>query len=393
MIFHMNLKDVRRVQVRGQKVLLRVDYNIEVDQRGRVRDLTRIKATLPTIKWLLRHGAAIIIVSHRGRPKGVDPSLSLRPFVAVLNKLLKHPVAFSKDPINSRILRQKVAVMKPGQILMLENIRFYPAEENNTRSFAAALAKLGDLVVNDAFADSHRAHASIVGVAAFKPAYAGLLVQREIAELSRVMRPPRRPLVAVIGGAKISTKLGLVKKLLNRADYVLLGGALANTVLQAQGLAIGASVTEPKMLAAARGLAVTNIKLKIPCDVIVAKHRTAGGRAHVRAVGNIGPKEIILDIGPDTINLFGRVLAAAKTVIWNGPMGWYEVPPFDRGTKAIAKMIGRVKGLTIAGGGETIDAIRRVGADRRFSWLSTGGGAMLEYLEGRTLPGIKVVTK
>lgn len=393
MIVHMNLKDVRRVSVRGQKVLLRVDYNIELDKHGQVRDLTRIMATIPTIKWLLRHGAAIIIISHRGRPAGVDAKLSLRPFVPVLKRIIKQPVAFSNDPIDSQILRHKVAAMKSGQILMLENIRFYPAEEKNTRSFAAALAKLGDLVVNDAFADSHRAHASIVGVAAYRPAYAGLLVQREIAELSRVMRAPRRPLVAVIGGAKISTKLGLVRKLLHRADYVLLGGALANTVLQAQGQAIGASLTEPKMLTAARGLAVTNIKLKIPCDVVVASRRQAGAKSRVRAVGKVGAKEIILDIGPDTINLFGRVLATAKTVIWNGPMGWYEMPPFDRGTKATARLIGRVTGLTIAGGGETIDAIRRVGAEQRFTWLSTGGGAMLEYLEGRVLPGIKVVTK
>lgn len=382
------MRDIRKAQVRGKRVLLRVDYNIDADHRGRIRDLTRILATVPTISWLLSRGATVILVSHRGRPHGRDPKLSLRPIVPVLRRLLKRPILFVDSPVGAKSTAVSLAAMKPGSIALLENIRFEAGEEENSVALAKTLAGLADLAVNDAFADSHRAHASIVGVARYRRMYAGLLLQKEVAMLTGLLRRPKRPYVAIIGGAKISTKLHLIQRLLKQADYVLLGGALANTLLQAEGVAIGASLTEPAMLRAAEGLTSTNVKLKIPVDVVVSTKRVARAPATTVAVGNIRPRQIILDVGPDTIALYGSVIDKAKTIVWNGPMGVYELPPFDRATVALAKRIGRHRATSIAGGGETVDAIHRSGAAKKFTFLSTGGGAMLEFLEGKTLPGV-----
>lgn len=390
---YMTLRDIRKTSVKNKKVLLRVDYNIAVDRRGRLRDLSRIQQTLPTITWLLKHGAAVIVISHRGRPSGRTAALSLKPMVTPLQKLLKRSVQFLPNPIFLPALKRQLEAVKPGQVVLLENIRFETGEATNSARLAKRLASFADILVNDAFADSHRAHASIAGVARYLPAFAGLLVQQEVAALSSLLKKPRRPYVAVLGGAKISTKLHLVHALLQRADRVLLGGALANTVLQAEGLAIGKSLSEPTMLRAARGLTVKNKHLTIPCDVIVASSPTSTAKRSVRAVGAIRAGERILDIGPDTVNLYRQILRAAKTIVWNGPMGLYEVSPFDHGTRAIARAVATSVARSYVGGGETIDAIKKTHLERRVTWCSTGGGAMLEFLEGKTLPGLIAVSR
>lgn len=311
--------------------------------------------------------------------------------VPVLRRLLKRPVLFVPGPITDTKTIRAVHTLASGSVALLENIRFDRREEKNNPVFARALARLGDMYVNDAFANAHRAHASVAAVTAFLPSYAGLLLQKEFTALTKLRQRPAKPYVAIIGGAKISTKLGLVRSLLQQADHVLLGGALANTVLQAEGQAIGASLSEPKMLRAARGLTVSNPKLEIPVDVIVARHATPHVPTIRRAVANVGPKEIILDIGPDTVAMFSHIISQAKTVVWNGPMGKYEIPPFSRGSKAMAKAMAKNIGVTVAGGGETLDAIAATKTAQRFTFLSTGGGAMLEFLEGKKLPGLQAV--
>lgn len=386
----MRLRDIRKADVRGKRVLVRVDYNVEVDRRGRLRDQMRLSATMPTVIWLLRRGARVILIAHRGRPRSRDQRLSLRPLVAPLRRLLGEPVTFIDAPVFSRRLDQVLNAASTKRVVLLENIRYEPGEEDNSPALAKRLAGLADLAVNDAFADSHRAHASIVGVAKYVRMYAGLLLQHEVSTISRLLTKPARPYVAIIGGAKISTKLGLIKRLLRRADMVLLGGALANTLLKAEGVAIGTSLTEPNMLRATEGLTSTNKKIMIPCDVVVSKRRPTNGARKVTAVGNIQRDESISDIGPDTIDLFRRVIRNARTVVWNGPMGIYEQPPFDRGTVALARIIAHHRCASVAGGGETVDAIRRSRTAHRFRFLSTGGGAMLEFLEGKTLPGVAV---
>jgi len=388
----MQLRQIEKTKVQGKGVILRVDYNVEVEKNGRLRDLTRLEATLPTVRWLLKHGAQVILVSHRGRPQGRDKKLSLRPVVQPLERLLKRPIIFIDAPIFSQACATAIEQAKKGSVILLENIRFEPGEEKNSPVLARRLASFGDIAVNDAFADSHRAHASIVALSKQLPMYAGLLLQKEIMILSSLLQKPVRPYVAVIGGAKISTKLHLIKQLLKQADMVLLGGALANTLLRAEGIAVGASLIEPSMMKIAKGLRSTNSKLKIPCDVVVQTKKNNRVAIRTTAVGNIQPTERILDVGPDTIELFRRVLLTAKTVVWNGPMGVYEEPPFDRATIALAKVIGAKKIISVAGGGETIDAIHRSGVSKKFSFLSTGGGAMLEFLEGKTLPGVRAVT-
>lgn len=389
----MRLRDIRKVNVQGKRVLVRVDYNIALDGRGRPRDLTRILQTVPTIAWLVQHQAIVILVSHRGRPDRRSAAFSLQPVVAPLRRALKRPVLFIPDRIWSATMLTKLSELKPGQVALLENIRFEPGEAANTVRLSKRLAQIAEIVVNDAFADSHRAHASIVGVARYRPAYAGLLVQQEVAALSTLLKKPARPYVAILGGAKISTKLHLVQTLLRRADKVLLGGALANTVLQAEGLAIGKSLSEPSMLRAARGLTVRNKHLTIPCDVVVATSLRANARRTVRAVGAVRPGERIYDIGPDTVTMYRRILRTAKTIVWNGPMGLYEVAPFDHGTRHIAQAVGASTAKSYVGGGETIDALKKTKQDRRVTWCSTGGGAMLEFLEGKNLPGLLAVAE
>lgn len=317
---------------------------------------------------------------------------SMRPFLKPLAALIKRPVEFLPRSVMTAVGAHDAKDVRPGNVALLENIRFEPGESANNPRLAKRLASLADIWVMDAFANAHRAHASTAGVGKYVPGYAGLLMQSEVAHLTKLLRGVKRPYVAIFGGAKISTKLGLIRTYLKKADRVLLGGALANTILEAEGLHIGRSLNEPTMRSLAKGLTVSHAKLAIPVDVVTAT--SVGSRRRVvRPVGHIGKQERILDIGPDTIKLFAAVLRTAKTIVWNGPLGLYEVQPFDRGTKAIARLIARSRAYSVAGGGETLDAITSQRLGRQFSFLSTGGGAMLEFLEGKTLPGVRAVMK
>lgn len=388
----MRMRSLRTASVRNQRVLVRVDLNIATNRRGQLRDQTRLNSILPTVHWLVKHGASVILLSHRGRPTKPNQRDSLRPIVAPLRRLLKQPIRFITTPPQSPATQRALATLQPGQIALLENLRFSPGEDRNTATFARQLAKLGDVYVNEAFAASHRTSASIVRLPKLLPSYAGLWLQQEVDQLSKLMQRPRRPYVAILGGAKISTKLKLVKRLLKQADHVLLGGALANTVLKAEGLAIGASLSEPSMLRQARGLSVNNKHLHVPCDVVVVRgHVHDQQRAWVRPVGWVAREETIADIGPDTVELYSRIIRSAATIVWNGPMGVYEHPPFDRGTRAIARMVAKAGAKSIAGGGETVDAVAGQKLAKKFDWLSTGGGAMLEFLEGKHLPGLQAL--
>lgn len=385
----MNLRDMRTADVRNTRVLVSVDYNIAMTN-GRVVDDRRIRATIPTIQWLLRRGTAVILVTHRGRPKNNERSLSLRPMTNVLSKLLRRTVRFFPGSVMTAAGRRNIQTLQPGEIGLLENIRFERGEEKNALSLARALAAIADVFVMDAFANAHRAHASTAGVAKYLPSYAGLLIQREVANLAPLLGRVRRPYVALLGGAKISTKLSLIRSLLKRADFVLLGGALANTILAAEGLAIGKSLNEPAMLKSVRGLSVAHRRLIIPVDVVTAR-TVSSRRAHICPIGKIYPADTIVDIGPDTVTLFQSIIAKARTIVWNGPMGMYEYPPYDRGTKLMATAIAKRRATAIAGGGETLDTIDRQRVAKKFTFLSTGGGAMLEFLEGKKLPGLEAV--
>lgn len=387
----MRLRDLRTVNVKGKRVLLRVDYNIAV-ANGRVRETHRLEASLATIRWLRSHGATVIILSHRGRPKKADPALSLRPMVQPLSRLLGVNVQWIGQAPTSAGVCATIKTLPPRSVCLLENLRFQSGEDRNAASFARSLARFGDLYVNDAFAVSHRAAASVDALPKLLPAYAGFNLQAEVKQLSRLREHPQRPYIAILGGAKISTKLGLVKKLLKQADHVLLGGALANTVLEAEGLAIGSSLSEPSMLKQTKGLTVQNRHLHIPCDLVVVRGKPRlKAKTAVRAAADVMPNETIVDIGPDTIELFSRVIRQAKTIVWNGPMGVYELRPFAAGTRALARVIAKSPAVSMVGGGETVDAVRSQHLEKKFTFVSTGGGAMLEFLEGKRLPGVAAV--
>lgn len=385
----MKLRDVRDAQVKGSRVLVRTDYDVQIDSRGAVRDDYRLKASLPTLQLLIKKGATVIIVAHRGRPIKRDIRYSLKPLQSILSAFLKRPVMFISTGVFSPAFSKTMAKIKPGQVVLLENIRFEPGEGKNADRLAKKLASLADIYVNEAFAEDHRSHASVMAISKYLPSFAGLRVQLEWKHLEPLRHHPGRPFVAILGGAKISTKLPLIRSLLRQADFVLLGGALANTVLRAQGLAVGQSIHEPAMLRIARQLTVTNPKLKIPVDVVVSKGMDGRSSRRQRAVGNIGPLERILDIGPDTIALYSAIIRQAKTIVWNGPMGLYEIPIFAAGTMAMARSIARSSAKSYAGGGETEDAIHRAKVQNKFTFISTGGGAMMEFLQGRRLPGLQ----
>lgn len=384
----MKLRTLTAAKVAGRRVLVTAELNVARDARGRIVDDSRLRAVLPTLTWLRKRGARIVIATHLGRPNGrVVRSLSTRSLVRPLSRALRAPVKWIDESIGPSVVRMSHC-LPPGGILLLENTRFHRGDELNQATYAKALSANADCFVLESFGTAHRRHASIVGVGKYLPAYAGLRLAEEVRQLSAVISRPARPFVAVVGGAKISTKLGLLAKLLPRVDALLLGGALANTILQAQGLQIGRSLTEASMLRKVRTLKLTNPKLHVPVDVVVRSRR---GHVHVRAVGGVRPDESILDIGPDTVALFAAVLKTARTIVWNGPLGKYEEQPFDAGTKAIARFVARSRAHSLAGGGETVDAIRSQGLERSIDFLSTGGGAMLEFLEGTRLPGVDLV--
>ncbi|HXG42173.1 MAG TPA: phosphoglycerate kinase [Dehalococcoidia bacterium] len=388
-------KSVREVDVRGKRVLVRVDFNVPLDpSTRRVLDDSRIRASLPTIRHLQERGASIVLCSHLGRPKGRDAALSLAPVAQRLAELLGQPVAMAPCCVGPEV-EAMVGSLEPGGVLLLENVRFHPQEEDNDPEYARALARLADIFVNDAFAAAHRAHASTAGVASYLPAVAGLLMEREIAHLSRALEP-ERPYAAVIGGAKVSTKIGVLHNLLRRADRLLLGGGMANTFLKAEGFDVAASLVEDDYLDEARRIMAEarerGVRLLLPSDVVVADRVAADAQTRRVSVKDVPTGWHIVDIGDTTLEVFARALEDCRTVVWNGPMGIMELEPFARGSRRLAGVIAGLRNaVTIVGGGETAAVVESLGLADRFTHVSTGGGATLEFLEGKELPGIAVL--
>lgn len=383
-----NKKTIRDIDVKGKKVLVRVDFNVPLSESG-VGDDTRIRAAIPTIQYLLDHGAAVILCSHLGRPKGgPDPKYSLKPVADHLAELLGKPVKFAPDCIGPAA-EKEASSLKAWEVLVLENTRFHPEEEKNDLKMAEQLANLADLYVNDAFGTAHRAHASTEGVTHFKPGVAGFLLEKEIKYLGQAVADPKRPFVAILGGAKISDKIGVINNLLSKADAVLIGGGMANTFLKAQGFAVADSLVEADSVpVASELLAKAQGKLHLPVDLVLADKFEAEAARKVIPVGNVPDGWRILDIGPETVRAFSEVIKTAGTVVWNGPMGVFEFPRFAEGTFGIAKAVAESSAISIIGGGESVAAIQQSGLAEMITHISTGGGASLEMLEGLELPGV-----
>jgi phosphoglycerate kinase len=379
---------IRDVDWRGKTALVRVDFNVPMDE-GRVADDTRIRAVLPTLEYLLEQSARVVLMSHLGRPDGKPTAnYSLEPIAERLGELLKAPCPFAADCVGP-IAEAAVKMIGPAEVLLLENVRFHPEEEKNEPEFARQLALLGEVFVNDAFGAAHRAHASTEGVARYLPAVAGLLMDKEITALGSALEKPQRPFVAVIGGAKVSSKLGVLENLIDRVDRLLIGGGMANTFLKAQGREVGKSLLEPDLVPSALNLMRRADKLLLPQDVVVTtdlKADTAPSRTS--EPNGIRADELIVDIGASTIEAFADEIGRAGTVLWNGPMGVFENPRFAAGTLAVAQAMAGSKGVTIVGGGESVQAVEQAGLAEKLSHVSTGGGASLEFIEGKTLPGV-----
>ncbi len=383
-----NKKTIRDIDVKGKRVLVRVDYNVPIKD-GKVGDDTRIRAAMPTLQYLLEHGAAVILCSHLGRPKdGPDPKYSLKPVAEYLGGLLGKPVEFAEDCIGPKAEAPAMA-LKPGSVLLLENTRFHPEEEKNDPKMSKQLAGLADVYVNDAFGSAHRAHASTEGVAHFLPAVAGFLMEKEIQYLGAAVAAPAKPFIAILGGAKISDKIGVIKNLLNKADTVLIGGGMANTFFKAQGYPVADSLVEDEVLGTAKEVVkMAGPKLRLPVDVVIGDKFDAASAHRVMPTGPIPDGWRIMDIGPETILAYTKVISGAKTVVWNGPMGVFEFPEFAKGTYGIAKAVADSGAVSIIGGGESVAAIQQSGLAGKITHISTGGGASLEMLEGLTLPGV-----
>jgi phosphoglycerate kinase len=383
-------RSMTTADVAGKRVLVRVDFNVPLEN-GQVVDDTRIRAALPSISDLVDRGARVVLVSHLGRPKGKpDPAYRMAPVAARLAELLGRDVT-TVDQVVGPVAEAAVAALPTGGVALLENVRFEPGEERNDPEFAAELARLGDLFVNDAFGAAHRAHASTTGVAKLLPAYAGLLLAREVQVLSRLLEEPERPFVAILGGAKVSDKLAVVGRLLDRVDTLLIGGGMANTFLLASGIEVGDSLAERDRLDDARGIldaaSGRGVALILPVDAVVAPSPEAASGREV-AIAEVPSGEMILDIGPRTVAQFARAIAPAKTIFWNGPMGVFERRAFAGGTRAIAAAVAAADAFSVVGGGDSVAAVTEVGLADRVSHISTGGGASLEFVEGRELPGI-----
>jgi len=386
----MAFRTVRDLEVRDKRVLVRVDFNVPLDGE-RVTDDTRIRAALPTIRALLERGAAVILMSHLGRPKGQpEPRYSLKPVAAKLGGLLGVPVLLADDCVGPQVEAQ-AAALKPGQVLLLENVRFHAAETANDPDFARSLAALADCFVNDAFGSAHRAHASTTGVAGLLPSAAGLLMEKELSELGGLLTNPQAPFVVLLGGAKVGDKIGVLENLLGKADRILIGGGMAFPFLKARGLEIGRSLCDedlevPRRIEEkARG---TRTELVLPVDVVVASEFAEGATNRPVAVEEIPVDMMGLDIGPRTVELFSRELAGARTVFWNGPMGVFEKKPFDVGTRSVALAVAESQARSVVGGGDSVAALEQAGLADRITHVSTGGGASLEFVEGRELPGV-----
>jgi phosphoglycerate kinase len=389
---------INDLQLNGQRVFIRVDFNVPL-KNGVIGDDTRIRASLPTIKYALDHGAIVVLASHLGRPKGKpNPEFSLRPIVERLSQLLGVPVVFADDCIGEAAANAVRTAQAGSRVVLLENLRFHPEEEKNDAGFAKQLASLADLYVDDAFGAAHRAHASVEAITHVLPkAAAGLLMEQELRYLGHALESPERPFVAILGGAKVSDKIEVIENMLGKVDRLIIGGAMAYTFFKSRGIPVGKSLVEEDKLDAARKIeanaAAKKITLALPVDHVVAEKLDANASAEVLKIGDasIGDR-LGLDIGPETIKNYERLLFDAKTVVWNGPMGVFEIDKFAAGTNAVAKAVASVKGTTIIGGGDSIAAIKKAGMADRITHISTGGGASLEFLGGRTLPGVAALT-
>jgi phosphoglycerate kinase len=386
-----------RVDVKGRRILLRVDLNVPIEN-GVVTDATRIQRAAPAITELADKGGKVILLSHFGRPKGRDPKHSLKPVAAEVARIIKRPVRFAEDCIGEPAARV-VGAMKPGDIVCLENTRFHPGEEKNDPAFVAELAKLGDIWVNDAFSAAHRAHASTEGLGHKLPAYAGRTMQAELEALSQALDHPQRPLAAIVGGAKISTKLDLLGNLLDKVNILIIGGAMANTFLLAQGKGVGKSLVEADLAGTAREIMAkakaTKREIVLPVDAVVAQKFEARAPSRVIDIDKADGADIILDIGPRSVEQVVSVLARSKTLVWNGPFGAFEMEPFDNGTLEVAEAAAELSEagelVSVAGGGDTVAALNVAGVADRLTYVSTAGGAFLEWLEGKALPGVEVL--
>ncbi len=388
------MRTLRDLDPKGKRVLVRVDYNVPI-QGGVVQDETRILESLPTLRHLLEGGASLVLLSHLGRPKGPDPKYSLGPVAEALARHLPG-VRFVPHPPGSEEAFRAVEGLKAGEVALLENVRFEPGEEKNDPGLAARYARLGEAFVLDAFGSAHRAHASVVGVARLLPSYAGFLMEKEVKALSRLLKDPEKPYAVVIGGAKVSDKIGVLESLLPKVDRLLIGGAMAFTFLKALGGEVGKSLVEEDRLGLAKDLLsraeALGVKVYLPVDVVAAQRIEAGVETQVFPADAIPIPYMGLDIGPKTRALFREALSGVKTAFWNGPMGVFEVPPFDEGTLEVGRALSELQGaFTVVGGGDSVAAVNRLGLKDRFSHVSTGGGASLEFLEKGTLPGIEAL--
>nr|HID12918.1 phosphoglycerate kinase [Anaerolineae bacterium] len=384
----MNRKTIRDVDVRGKRVLVRVDFNVPLKD-GAVADDTRIRAVLPTINYLLERDAALILCSHLGRPKGkVVPELRMDPVAARLMELLGRPVKKLDDCVGPEV-EAAIRAMRPGDVILLENIRFHPEERANDPEFAKQLAALAEIYVNDAFGTAHRAHASTEGVAHHLPAVAGFLMEKELEFLGRAVENPEHPYVAILGGAKISDKIGIIENLLKRCDRLLVGGGMANTFFKAMGFEVGDSLVEDEAVETAEALLKrAGGTLVLPVDVVIADAFDNDANSRIVAPNEVPPGWRILDVGPKTVSTFESALSGAKTVVWNGPLGVFEMDNFAEGTLAVARILADLDAVTIIGGGDSAAAVRQAGLADRMTHVSTGGGASLEFLEGKVLPGV-----
>jgi phosphoglycerate kinase len=394
----MDFKSIDQLNIQGKKILLRVDFNVPLDQKGNITDDARIRAALPTIQYALAQNARILLASHLGRPKGKpEAQYSLAPVARKLGELLRKEVKLAPDCIGPDV-EKMVAAMKPGDLVLLENLRFHKEEEKNDPNFAKSLASLAEIYVNDAFAVSHRAHASVEAVTKFfKEPAAGFLMKEELHYLNRVMESPARPLVAVIGGAKVSGKLEVLKNLSLRVDKLIIGGGMAFTFLKSKGMNVGKSLVEEDLFKTAQEILEAankkGVKVFLPVDCVVADKMDPSARTQIVPVEKIPPDWMGLDIGPATINRFADALKDAKTILWNGPMGVFEMAPFSRGTMEMVQSIVKSGAVSIVGGGDTDTAVHKSGQAQKISYISTAGGAFLELLEGKTLPGVEALKK
>jgi phosphoglycerate kinase len=384
----MNKKTVRDIDLKGKRVLMRVDFNVPMAD-GKVTDDKRIKASLPTIKYVLEQGASLLLMSHLGRPKGgFDPEFSLKAAGEVLSGLLGIPVKMAPDCVGPEVEKMAKS-LKPGEVILLENTRFHPEEEKNDMDLARKLAKLGDVYVNDAFGSAHRAHSSTEGVAHFLPAVSGFLMEQELEYLGRAIANPEHPYIAILGGAKISDKILVVETLLSKCDKLIIGGGMANTFLAAKGLNMQDSLVEATSLDTAKALLTKSGKgIVLPVDAVIADKFDANANSKVVDVDKIPAGWRMLDVGPKTLELYKETLKGAKLIVWNGPVGVFEMPKFAEGTFALAKMLAESGAITVIGGGDSASAVKKAGFAKQMTHVSTGGGASLEFLEGKELPGV-----